>query len=37
MKATRLIFANGSLDPWHAISIIEDQPNGPTAIFIEGK
>lgn len=36
VNATNIAFPNGSIDPWHALSITEDI--GPTlkAIFIEG-
>jgi len=34
--ATNILFANGSLDPWHALSIIEDFSDTVTAVFING-
>jgi len=34
--ASYIVFANGSLDPWHALSIIEDFAPTVPAIFING-
>jgi len=34
--ATKIVFVNGSLDPWHALSILEDQSETVTAVFING-
>ena len=36
VKATNIVFPNGSIDPWHALGITKDI--GPTlrAVFIEG-
>jgi serine protease 16 len=37
MKGTRIVFANGSIDPWHSLSIYSGSNNAtqPT-VFIEG-
>ncbi|KAH0631521.1 hypothetical protein JD844_005874, partial [Phrynosoma platyrhinos] len=35
-KATRVLFVNGDIDPWHALSILEDQSPSERAILING-
>ncbi|ELU12877.1 hypothetical protein CAPTEDRAFT_173918 [Capitella teleta] len=35
-KGTRIVFVNGSIDPWHALSVLKDLSGGQHAIFIEG-
>jgi len=34
--ATNILFVNGSLDPWHALSVVKDIDNTLKAIYIEG-
>ena len=36
VKATNIAFPNGSIDPWHALSITEDTGSTLKAIFING-
>lgn len=35
-RSTRVVFVNGSVDPWHTLSILESQSESLLAIFIEG-
>jgi hypothetical protein len=35
-NVTNIIFPNGSIDPWHALSIIEDKSSSIIAVFING-
>lgn len=35
-KGTRIVFVNGSIDPWHALSVLKDQSDSETAIYIKG-
>lgn len=37
MKVTRILFPNGSIDPWHALGITKDISPDAKAIFINGK
>jgi len=34
--STRIVFVNGSLDPWHALGVIKSLSGTLTAIFIQG-
>lgn len=34
--STYVIFVNGSIDPWHSLSILEDKSHTVRAIYIEG-
>lgn len=36
LKVTRVIFPNGSVDPWHALGVTQDLSDDATAIFING-
>lgn len=36
LKVTRVVFPNGSIDPWHALGITDDLSPEATAIFING-
>ncbi|XP_067948352.1 putative serine protease K12H4.7 [Watersipora subatra] len=36
VKVSRIIWPNGSIDPWHALSITKDISEDATAIFING-
>ncbi len=31
---SRVLFVNGAIDPWHALSFTKDPPNNNTAIFL---
>jgi len=33
---SRIVFVNGSIDPWHALSVLSDLTNNQTAVFIPG-
>lgn len=33
-QGSRVVFVNGAIDPWHALSITTDPPNNNTAIFL---
>ncbi|XP_042299520.1 thymus-specific serine protease-like [Sceloporus undulatus] len=35
-KATRVLFVNGDVDPWHSLSVLEDQSSSERAILING-
>lgn len=36
LKVTRVVFPNGSVDPWHALGVTADLSTDATAIFING-
>jgi len=36
LRVTKVVFPNGSTDPWHALGIITDLSPTATAIYIEG-
>ncbi|XP_028650255.1 thymus-specific serine protease [Erpetoichthys calabaricus] len=36
IKSSRIVFPNGSIDPWHALGITKDITSDLPAIFIEG-
>ncbi|CAD5116902.1 DgyrCDS5745 [Dimorphilus gyrociliatus] len=36
LKATRIVFPNGSIDPWHAVGLTKDLNQDAPAIFIQG-
>ncbi|CAG2120605.1 unnamed protein product, partial [Medioppia subpectinata] len=36
-NVTNVVFPNGSLDPWHALSVLKDLNNSTKAVMIEGK
>ncbi|XP_060082693.1 putative serine protease K12H4.7 [Ylistrum balloti] len=36
LKVTKVAFPNGSIDPWHALGIVDDSVAGSTAIYIDG-
>jgi len=33
---SRIVFVNGKIDPWHALSVLTDLPNNQTSVFIPG-
>jgi len=33
---SRILFVNGEVDPWHALSVLEDLPDDKTTVFIKG-
>jgi hypothetical protein len=33
-QGSRVLFVNGAIDPWHALSFTKDPPNNNTAIFL---
>ncbi|CAH2314237.1 thymus-specific serine protease [Pelobates cultripes] len=35
-KSSRIIFVNGDIDPWHALSVLKNQSHSEVAIFING-
>jgi len=35
-EATNIVFVNGSIDPWHSLSILESLSDSVIAIYIEG-
>ncbi|KAM4696385.1 thymus-specific serine protease [Rhinophrynus dorsalis] len=35
-KSSRIIFVNGDVDPWHALSVLKNQSHSEIAIFING-
>ena len=37
VKVTRIIFPNGSVDPWHALGVTKDLSPEAKALFINGK
>jgi hypothetical protein len=34
-SGSRVVFVNGAIDPWHALSFTKDPPNNNTAIFLQ--
>lgn len=36
-SGSRVLFVNGAIDPWHALSFTKDPPNNNTAIFLQSK
>jgi hypothetical protein len=36
-QGSRVLFVNGAIDPWHALSFTKDPPNNNTAIFLSSK
>jgi len=36
LKVSRVVFPNGSVDPWHALGVTQDLSEDSTAIFING-
>ena len=36
LKVTRVVFPNGSIDPWHALGITKDISQEAVAIYIKG-
>lgn len=36
IASSKIIFPNGSIDPWHALGIIKDVTSSEQAVFIEG-
>ncbi len=36
LKVTRVIFPNGSIDPWHALGVTKDLSPEATALYING-
>lgn len=37
IEVTRVVYVQGSVDPWHALGILKTQDNGAPAIYINGK
>ena len=37
LKVTRVVFPNGSIDPWHALGVTKDLSKEATALYIQGK
>jgi len=37
LRVTKVVFPNGSTDPWHALGITSDLSPNATAIYIKGK
>ncbi|XP_070578228.1 thymus-specific serine protease-like [Ptychodera flava] len=35
-KGSRIVFVNGSIDPWHALSVLHNESPTETSIFING-
>lgn len=35
-KGTKIVFVNGSIDPWHALSVLTNQSATELSIFIPG-
>uniref|UniRef100_A0A8D0H590 Serine protease 16 n=1 Tax=Sphenodon punctatus TaxID=8508 RepID=A0A8D0H590_SPHPU len=35
-KASRVLFVNGDIDPWHALSVLKNQSRSEQAIYING-
>ncbi|KAJ6663811.1 hypothetical protein lerEdw1_009890 [Lerista edwardsae] len=35
-KATRVLFVNGDIDPWHALSVLKNQSRSEVALLING-
>ena len=36
LKVTRVVFPNGSIDPWHALGVTKDLSKEATALYIQG-
>lgn len=36
IRSSRIVFPNGSIDPWHALGITEDITSSLPAVFIKG-
>ena len=36
LKVRRVVFPNGSIDPWHALGVTKDLSKEATAIYIQG-
>ena len=37
IKVTKVVFPNGSIDPWHALGVTSDLSPEATAIYIKGE
>lgn len=37
IQASNIVYVHGSVDPWHALGIIETKNNYAPAIYIKGK
>ena len=37
LKATKVMYPNGSIDPWHALGILADLSTEQIAVYINGK
>lgn len=37
ISVTKVVFPNGSIDPWHAMGVTQDISSDATAIYINGK
>ncbi len=37
LKVTRVLFPNGSIDPWHALGVTKDLSSEARALYIKGK
>lgn len=37
IRSSRIVFPNGSIDPWHALGITQDIAPDLPAVFIEGE
>jgi len=37
IRASRVIFVHGSVDPWHALGITQARTKNNVAVFINGK
>lgn len=37
IRSSRIVFPNGSIDPWHALGITQDINPDLPAVFIEGE
>lgn len=37
IRSTRIVFPNGSIDPWHALGITQDIAADLPAVFIKGE
>ncbi|XP_038044256.1 thymus-specific serine protease-like isoform X2 [Patiria miniata] len=35
-RGTRVIFVDGTIDPWHALSVLKDLPEGLKSVFMKG-
>ena len=36
-QGSRVLFVNGAIDPWHALSFTKDPPNNNSAIFLSSE